>query len=542
MAYIVQAPPAMNVARFFRLGVGALVLGGLACSAGCSATSEDATDSGDSDLTSLTARSRELEFNGKVFVEKGASDSAILSAVRAQTQTAFGALRTSNIAVNSRELKEVDPATFAKRTVTVIDTSKPDDPGREMTEVTYLYKDDAVVALEYARRTSVPLAVMNPGYRAQTDRVLQECTANDSEAEEFRDSLWYVFEPRIASCQAAIKKEQQTIDADRAKLSDADKEVTESEVDRLYVPITAKLGADKTNEGLSYPEYQRLYSGGVKPDKLVISLLYGLIDHDHSAGIANDFNWGELMTNIAEVVDASDGWRVVPGGPDELDLSSFTLASGKKIQDPSIRDLVHVHDGSDGLGLSYADRKDLDKQLAERVYRKWLTIERPVRVSVGGEPARDFGIQLLVYFGAESDGAPHHYALKNSDVFLYNGHSYIGYGPLDPSNFRPGDFPSTYQIFWVDGCVSYNYYEKDYYPLKEGGTKNLDLVTNGIEAPSWRSGHAMGQFVVTLLNGQNASYKDLLQAATDTDPLRVVDGEVDNQFSPERFPITISNR
>ena len=127
-------------------------------------------------------------------------------------------------------------------------------------------------------------------------------------------------------------------------------------------------------------------------------------------------------------------------------------------------------------------------------------------------------------------------------MFLYNGHSYIGYGPLDPSNFRKGDFPDSYQIFWVDGCVSYNYYEKDYYPLKDGGTKNLDLVTNGIEAPSWRSGHAMGQFVVTLLNGQNASYRDLLKSAEDTDPLRVVDGEVDNDFTPAKFPISISNR
>ncbi|HEY8079057.1 MAG TPA: hypothetical protein VIF62_33220, partial [Labilithrix sp.] len=237
----------------------------------------------------------------------------------------------------------------------------------------------------------------------------------------------------------------------------------------------------------------------------------------------------------------SDGW-VFGKSSDGVDLSSFTLASGKKIDSPSPKDLTHVHDGSDSLGLSDADRADLDKQLGDRVYRKWFAIDRPVKVSIGGGEAKDFTIEMIVYFGAQSDGAPHHYAIKNSDVFLYNGHSYIGYGPLDPSNFTAQDFPSSYQIMWIDGCVSYNYYEKDYFPLKQGGTKNLELVTNGIEAPSWRSGHAMGQFVVSLLDGKNASYRDLLVAAKDTDPLRVVDGEVDNEFTPERFPITISSR
>ena len=99
---------------------------------------------------------------------------------------------------------------------------------------------------------------------------------------------------------------------------------------------------------------------------------------------------------------------------------------------------------------------------------------------------------------------------------------------------------------WIDGCVSYNYYEKDYIPLKQGGTKNLDLVTNAVESPSFRSGHAMGQWLTVLLNGKGASYKDLLLAARDTDgpgeSLRVVDGEVDNDFTPAKFPMTITPR
>jgi hypothetical protein len=530
--------------KVLRTGLSALLVGLLASAAACTADSGGtglATPGDEDDLTSLTARSRTLEFVGTVYVDVGASDETILAAARAQAQTAFGPLRTSNVAVNSRELKEIDKATFVRRKVSVIDPAVANDPGRDRLEVKYTYKDNAVVDAKLARRSSVPLALMSPSYREQTDRILTECTANDKEAQDFRGSIWYVFEPRVASCGAAMKAEQQRVDADRARLKDAKNQVARSEVDRLYLPIQAKLGADKTNKGNSYPDYQRLYAGGVKPDKLVISLVYGLIDHDHSAGLAADYNYGELMTNLSEVIGAQAGFRVVPG-PDAVDLAHFSLVGGKKLDNPSIKDLVNVHAGDDGLGLSSDQRQDLDKQIAERINRKWITIERPIRVTTGSQPARDAAVQLLVYFGADSDQTPHKFAIKNSDVFLYNGHSYIGFGPLDPSRFTAADFPTSYQLFWIDGCVSYNYYEKDYFPLKQGGTKNLDLVTNGIEAPSWRSGHAMGQFVVTLLNEKGASYKDLLSAARDTDPIRVVDGELDNEFTPARFPMTFAPR
>src|SRR6185369_9324902 len=137
----------------------------------------------------------------------------------------------------------------------------------------------------------------------------------------------------------------------------------------------------------------------------------------------------------------------------------------------------------------------------------------------------------------EGDSTPHKRGIKTSDVFIYNGHSYIGYGPLDPSRFSASDFPSSYQILFIDGCVSYNYYEADYFPLKEGGTKNLELITNGLEAPAYHSGYALGRFVNLLTGGSQASYKNLLAAAEETDPLRVVDGEVDNTYKPSKKKI-----
>jgi hypothetical protein len=163
-------------------------------------------------------------------------------------------------------------------------------------------------------------------------------------------------------------------------------------------------------------------------------------------------------------------------------------------------------------------------------------------VQIGTAPAQSFTLEIQAYFGSESDATPHKRAIKTSDVFLYNGHSYIGYGPLDPSNFSASDFPSSYQIIFVDGCVSYNYYEKDYLPLKSGGTKNLELITNGLEAPAWHSGYALGKFISRMFDGTQASYLDLLTAANATDSLRVVDGEIDNKYSPAATPIKLSNR
>lgn len=529
--------------------IGSACLSILTGAAALGCASETAPDAGEGvgsedDLTSITARSRKLEFVGTVFVDAAASPETILQTVRAQAQTAFGPLRTAEVAVNSRELKEVDPATFVKRPVKVVDPGIAGDPGKDMLEVKYTYRDDAVVAVRYARRSVVPLALMNPSYRSQTDRILRECTPNDQHARDFISSAWYVFEPSLSQCQSAIQAEQKTVDADRKKLTDKQHQVAKSEVDRLYIPIQARLGADKTNRGASYPDYHRLYKGGVKADKLIVSLVYGYIDHKPASEAAGDFNWGELMTTLGEVMEAQGEYKVVPttGSVETADLSSFTLASGKKVT-PSLKELISLHGwGPPPLGLSQAEKSELENQFAARVTKKWFTIEKTFSVAIGNEAPRDVGVQFLVYYGADSDARPHKFATKNSDVFLYNGHSYIGFGPLDPRNFTKDDFAQTYQILWIDGCVSYNYYEKDYIPLKANGTKDLDLITNGLEAPSWRSGHAMGQFLITFLNGKGSSYKDLLQSAADTEALRVVDGELDNEFRPDRMPLVVTPR
>lgn len=512
------------------------LLGAAALPLGCG----DTSTSDEQDLTSVHAQSREVRFEGRVFVPLGTSDSQILNTVHKQTKTAFGPLREVEIGVNNRELKGVDPATFQKREVTVIDTSKAGDAGTKMLEVRYTYVDDAVVTEDLELRSSVSLALLRPDYTLETDRVLKECTTNDAHARDFSGSLWYVFDPSLSNCKKAIQTEQKLVDAARAKITDATTQVSKAEANRLYLPITVALGADKTNHNKSFPEYDRLFVGGVKKNKLVISLINGLIDHDAGGVLKDDPGFGEWLDTLDQVMSDHPGFKLVSvdGG---ADLGNYTLSGGKMVT-VSFDDLIAIHNGNGPSTLSFSERSEVEELFADRVADHWVTLELARKVKIGSNgKKRDLGIQILTYFGHADTTAPFKHAIKNSDVFLYNGHSNIGFGPLDPKNFSASDFPESYQILFIDSCVSYNYYEADYLPLKKGGTHNLDLITNAVEAPSFRSGFALGQFVSMLINGKQASYLELLESAEATGSgLRVVDGELDNKYDPAKKPITIT--
>lgn len=528
-----------NASRGLALLAGLTLLGTTAV--GCDVESPQTGD--EEDLTSLTARSRELKFEGVVYVSSLASDSEITSAIDKQTRTAFGPLRTSNVGVNDRELKGVDSATWKKRTVKVVDTSKAGDPGKQMLEVRYTYVDDAVVPVSMSTKSSFSSAIMRPNYQSEGDRILKECTANDAEAHDFATSLWYVFEPSLSSCKTAIKKEADAVTAARAKLAST-QDVALVEANRLYIPVTMQLGADKTNTGKSYPEYDKLFGGaGVKPGKLVISLLNGLIDHGEGApmDLYKDSGYSEWLDSVEQVIESRPTFKLleVEGG---VDITSYTLKSGKKVSNLGFTDFIAFNKGTGfPSGLTSADKTDLKKQIGDRVADKWITLEMPATVKIGSGKAKTLGIQLKLFFGHSDVIAPYKTAIKNSDVFIYNGHSFIGNGPLDPKNFTSADFPSTYQLLFIDSCVSYNYYESDFFPMKPGGSKTLDMITNGVEAPAFESGFALGQFIATLIDGKQESYLDLLRSAEATgEAMRVVDGELDNKYKPSSKKITIT--
>lgn len=93
----------------------------------------------------------------------------------------------------------------------------------------------------------------------------------------------------------------------------------------------------------------------------------------------------------------------------------------------------------------------------------------------------------------------------------------------------------------VNSCLSFNYYDEDFLAMHPGGTRDLDVVVNGLAA-YWRGmGQASAAYVASLVDGQDRTWRGVLtQMRVDLpwqagyDPMRAVNGELDNQFAVAR--------
>lgn len=512
---------------------------------------DDVTTGDEDDLTSATARERALTIEGYVYVKATASDSQILAAVRKQNKSGFGALREADVSANNRELGEIDAKTFVKEPVTVVDPADPSAAPTQAIRVRYKYTDRALVPISMARRSALHMALLQGNYDLQSKRILQECTGNTAHDQEFESAIWYVFNPSLSKCKDAISKEQKAIDEARKGLDDPAAQIVPAELDRLYLPVTARLEGVSTSRKKTYPEYDRLWSGGVEPGKLTISMIGGVMA-DWAAGeqadIVDDLGYTSFFDQMHEIIKVRPNLRLVSA--EGTDLTTFTVGT-KTVEATSFTDLDNwerLRTGYPSSITTSADRLALRKAVADKIFKHWLRFEAPFSVKIGSDPAKDVTVVINTYYGAETDETPHRRAINDSDVVIYNGHSYIGSGPLDPVRYDESDFPDSYQLFFFNSCVSFNYYEKDFFEMKSGGDANLDMVTNGLESWLDGSGASMGRFVGALINGKQLSYKDILDETAKgapgyevgQDPLRVVDGELGNKYKPSSKTIVVT--
>ena len=478
----------------------------------------DTSSSSDEDyLESVTALERNLEFESVVYVPVGSNDATIQTSINTQTRTALGSLLHSEIAVNTKELRTTSTSSWQRDEVDVY-ADGTHAKTRRILRVRYKYTDKAVMPKAFSRRTSFPLAVLAQPESVVNAQLRAPCTANDAHSAGY--PLWYEIDTAKPACQTMIAAEQKAVRAASTKLDNPLLEVSEAELKRVFAPIKVRMRPTVQSNIKTYPEYDKLFRGGVEPGKLVIGLVNGRID---DSGVAsNDSGWDDYFDQLSVVgathtfaltaVDGSSPAALLPGANQSLTL--FTSKRG--------------------------DRAFRDKLLGH-----WLSFEAPVRVKVGGETERDFVIKIQAHFG---DTAAVKRGIKTSDVFVYNGHSSLGGGLMSPSNFTAADFPRSYQILWFDSCLSFTYYEKDYFPLKKAaagtasGMDAMELITNGLEAPSYNSGLAIGALLAGVVGGRQPSYEDLLREAIATDPLRVVDGDLDNSYKPASTPIVLKDR
>ncbi|MBK6692586.1 MAG: hypothetical protein IPG50_10325 [Myxococcales bacterium] len=538
--------------RPFALLVSTLALSFFGCGG------EGSADDADEGALSRTGLERTLSFEGVVYAKPDATETEIVRLAQLQTKTAFGALRTSGMMAQTRELRNVQPATFQKRNVLVVDPQHPEAAGEAKVEVRYTYKDEVLVEEKLGERTSFGLAVLRPDWETEYQEPTRDCVANDREARaDARDGyLWYVFDPTLATCKRAIADEKRVIEADRATLSRAAQaagiaraapaaageavRIARSQANRRYIPINVALENKRAQRGAVYPEYDRLFRGGIEANKLVVGFLVGRLEH-HWVDASKDGNYWEWMSALDTLFEAHPEFSLTKVEPAD-DITKVTTTAGKTYTNLSIRDYINfaIYDRFPD-GTSDAQKRALALAAGRKLDQKWLTFEKKVKVAIGDEAPRDFTIELRTYFGVEEQKEPYQRALKNSDVFVYNGHSFLGAGPLDPRNYQASDFPSSYQLWFIDGCISYNYYNEGYFPLK-GGSQNLDLIVNGMEADADYGGMAEAKLISRLISGKQPSYKQLLEAAKQTDPLRIVEGEADNKYRPTETKITVAPR
>ena len=106
-------------------------------------------------------------------------------------------------------------------------------------------------------------------------------------------------------------------------------------------------------------------------------------------------------------------------------------------------------------------------------------------------PKGEVTLKVQLFYGAtainESSTAFHHFldeSFKSHGVIMYGGHSGLG-GHLSLTNIeqvsglklQPNK--DIYQILFFNSCSSYPYYTDQFFDRK-GGTKNLDIITNGL--------------------------------------------------------------
>jgi hypothetical protein len=180
----------------------------------------------------------------------------------------------------------------------------------------------------------------------------------------------------------------------------------------------------------------------------------------------------------------------------------------------------------------------------------------PATVTVAGQ-TRQMTVEVRSFWGLEDDGtadtkqrAVWRYleAFWYGDVFAYAGHSHFGHGPLEPTNYGAGNFPDRYQVMLVNSCLSYNYYDLDFIGMHAGGSRNLEVVMNGLPAYWNGMGESTAKYLIALLDGSNKSWAQLLDAMrinepwgeNSYEPMRGVNGELDNVFDGTKTPISVA--
>lgn len=262
----------------------------------------------------------------------------------------------------------------------------------------------------------------------------------------------------------------------------------------------------------TYPEYDRLLGDNRNGRKLDIAVFFGFID---------DVRPGAAKPNRRD--DAYKAFQMVR---DDLKEQGYDVVETRD----AFRE-TQTRQRRDGPNVLHRYQKTWDPPGADTP---------PVEVRV----------QLLLAdsdINADSrrerpDYTFHNYlipAFRDADIIIYDGHSGLG------ANLKLKNLPNfrfrkdKYQIFFFNGCSTYPYYNGSFFEAKQGGARNLEVITTGLPTLSSTSAPNVLAVLKRFLDGRFVTYQTIMRELEDSNSaegtyLSAVNGDEDNRWAPRR--------
>lgn len=264
-----------------------------------------------------------------------------------------------------------------------------------------------------------------------------------------------------------------------------------------YVEVTAQL-VKKDSSVVRYPEYDRLVqksSDGFK-NVIPVSLFFGLDKPDHDTNLEGGVSDAN-KSNVRAVIE----WLLQAGYEEMI----------PQTRSPIVDALLEAN-GS--------------------LYR-WFKKETPegqmlIKIFFGRTGIDELADGATLFHSLYLD------ALAEDSVVMYAGHSGLG-GHLNVDSlfdlYNRFEMRQDYQILFFNSCSSYPYYNQMYFNKKAKGSKDLDIITNGLATYFTAIDDSLKVVLAALdawsAQGYKMSYQEIADMA-DSNNLFAVVGDEDN--------------
>lgn len=485
-------------------------------------------------MIGIDAVERELRFVSYVYMPIDADILSIKTAIARQIQSATGALNQEKISLNNSDLlRKIKEEELVREIFTVVDPNEVNFAAKKIQKISYQYNDSVVVSSKLENVQNIQAVLLANDYTQYVDELIKLCSDGISADLE---TVWYYYRPQMSSCQERINHEIESIASAQRKIGEATKSISSNEMQRWFVPVKVDLGLVHKIERKIYPEYNRLLGVDDAKTKLII-YVFGGVDLDSS--LPDDRFGLEHLRFLRKLLEYFPNLKIVGEPPTD------------KIQD-IFKVLLDHKDYPQELTNDPAKLFQFLTHKMSQIAEKWIYWEQSAKLSSinlkGEKVSKEILIQIRTFYGndesspevKEAAKARYLEAFRDGDVIIYNGHANFGKGIMNPLQYQKEDFNDRYQLILLNSCYSFSYYHQEFFNLKPGGKKNLNMIVNGLASQIKKSGEVNAAFLKELLSLED--YESILmemRKASGFDALQVVDGESDNLFSPIQQPIEI---